>query len=266
MYYNKDMFDAAGVAYPTDDWTWDDYTAAAEKLTKADGSQYGSDSPTFNGVWYSPIGAAGDKVVDNGKLSFGNGLKKTLEFQKNLVDNKWQPQPASGSKVSDMFAAGKAAMTLGGTWLVSTYKDVDFKWDIATIPTAPGAKKYNSLHTSFWAINAKTKHSAAAEKLVKFLMSKEGQKSMSQSLGNTPAFQSMMADGYYKVQGKNGPSNWSSLEASAKEAKLGYTLVASTPTFNLYDQFNAYVLGQTSLSEVTGTQVAKANKEITDAQ
>ena len=61
-------------------------------------------------------------------------------------------------------------------------------------------------------------------------------------------------------------SNWSSLEASAKEAKLGYTLVASTPTFNLYDQFNAYVLGQTSLSEVTGTQVAKANKEITDAQ
>ena len=70
----------------------------------------------------------------------------------------------------------------------------------------------------------------------------------------------------YKVQGKNGPSNWSSLEASAKEAKLGYTLVASTPTFNLYDQFNAYVLGQTSLSEVTGTQVAKANKEITDAQ
>ena len=245
MYYNKDMFDAAGVAYPTDDWTWDDYTAAAEKLTKADGSQYGSDSPTFNGVWYSLIGAAGDKVVDNGKLSFGNGLKKTLEFQKNLVDNKWQPQPASGSKVSDMFAAGKAAMTLGGTWLVSTYKDVDFKWDIATIPTAPGAKKYNSLHTSFWAINAK---------------------SMSQSLGNTPAFQSMMADGYYKVQGKNGPSNWSSLEASAKEAKLGYTLVASTPTFNLYDQFNAYVLGQTSLSEVTGTQVAKANKEITDAQ
>ena len=76
----------------------------------------------------------------------------------------------------------------------------------------------------------------------------------------------VQSDGYYKVQGKNGPSNWSSLEASAKEAKLGYTLVASTPTFNLYDQFNAYVLGQTSLSEVTGTQVAKANKEITDAQ
>lgn len=64
---------------------------------------YGSDSPTLNGVWYSLIGAAGDKVVVNGKLSFGNGLKKAIEFQKNLVDNKWQPQPASGSKVSDMF-------------------------------------------------------------------------------------------------------------------------------------------------------------------
>ena len=88
-------------------------TGIANQVDGYDGSQYGSDSPTFNGVWYSLIGAAGDKVVDNGKLSFGNGLKKTLEFQKKLVDNKWQPQPASGSKVSDMFAAGKAAMQVG---------------------------------------------------------------------------------------------------------------------------------------------------------
>lgn len=53
MYYNKDMFDAAGVAYPTSDWTWDDYAAAAQKLTKTEGgqtTQWGSDAPSFNGV------------------------------------------------------------------------------------------------------------------------------------------------------------------------------------------------------------------------
>lgn len=266
MYYNKDLFDAAGVEYPTNDWTWDDYTAAAEKLTDASTGQYGSDSPTFNGVWYSLIGAAGDDVVKDGKLSFGNGLKETLEFQKNLVDNKWQPEPASGSKVSDMFAAGKAAMTMGGTWLVSTYKDADFNWDIATIPTPEGGRKYNSLHTSFWTISKNSKHKDAAKKLVKFLMSKEGQKAMSQQLGNAPAFQSMMSDGNYRVEGKHGPSNWDVLTQSTEEARLGYTMVSSTPTFDLYDQFNAYVLGQTSLDEVTGAQVDKANKEITDAQ
>ena len=259
-------FDAAGVEYPTNDWTWDDYTAAAEKLTDASTGQYGSDYPTLNGVWYSLIGAAGDDVVKDGTLSFGNGLKETLEFQKNLVDNKWQPEPASGSKVSDMFAAGKAAMTMGGTWLVSTYKDADFNWDIATIPTPEGGRKYNSLHKSFWTISKNSKHKDAAKTLVKFLMSKEGQKAMSLQLGNAPAVQSMMSDGYYRVEGKHGPSNWDVLTQSTEEARLGYTMVSSTPTFELYDQFNAYVLGQTSLDEVTGAQVDKANKEITDAQ
>ena len=38
LYYNKDLFDKAGVAYPTENWTWDDLTAAAEKLTVKDAS------------------------------------------------------------------------------------------------------------------------------------------------------------------------------------------------------------------------------------
>ncbi len=40
LWYNKTMFDEAGIPYPNKDWTWDDYAAAAKKLTKADGSQY----------------------------------------------------------------------------------------------------------------------------------------------------------------------------------------------------------------------------------
>lgn len=41
LWYNKTMFDEAGLAYPTADWTWDDVSEAAKKLTKDDGSQYG---------------------------------------------------------------------------------------------------------------------------------------------------------------------------------------------------------------------------------
>lgn len=41
LWYNKDMFDEAGIAYPDDTWTWDDLYDAAVKLTKDDGSQYG---------------------------------------------------------------------------------------------------------------------------------------------------------------------------------------------------------------------------------
>ena len=266
MFYNKDLFDAAGVAYPTNDWTWDDYTAAAEKLTDASKGQYGSDSPTFNGVWYSLIGTTGDDVVKDGKLSFGKGLKETLEWQKKLVDNKWQPEPASGSKVSDMFAAGKAAMTLGGNWLVSTYRDADFNWGIATMPIAPGGREYNSMHTSFWGISSQSKNKEAAKRFMKFIMSEKGIKPMSEQLGNFPIYQSMVSKGWWQVKTKHGPTDWSVMEQAADESKCGYTHVNSTATCNLYDHFNAYVLGQTSLNEVTGDQGDKANKEITDAQ
>ena len=40
------MFDDAGVSYPTDDWTWDDVTAAAKKITKADANKWGILTPT----------------------------------------------------------------------------------------------------------------------------------------------------------------------------------------------------------------------------
>ncbi len=75
----------------------------------------------------------------------------------------------------------------------------------------------------------------------------------------------MMADGYYKVQGKNGPSNWDSLEASAKEAKLGYTLVSSTDVQPVRSVQRIRARAD-QLEPSDWHQVDKANKEITDAQ
>ena len=37
LYYNKDMFDGAGISYPTKDWTWVEFLDAAQKLTVRDG-------------------------------------------------------------------------------------------------------------------------------------------------------------------------------------------------------------------------------------
>ena len=39
LYYNKDLFDKDGVSYPTADWKWPDFLAAAQKLTVREGAQ-----------------------------------------------------------------------------------------------------------------------------------------------------------------------------------------------------------------------------------
>ncbi|OZG62650.1 ABC transporter substrate-binding protein [Bifidobacterium lemurum] len=271
MYYNKDMFDAAGLDYPTDDWTWDDYAEAAQKLTKTENGQtvqWGSDAPSFNGIWYSLAGQGGDKVVDDGKLSLGDGLKAAMEYQDKMTNElKAQPEPSSGSKITDLFAAGQAAMTLGGSWLISTtYKDVEFNWDIATMPAAPGGQDYNSLHTSFFAISSTSEHKTAAQKFIKWMMSEEGQIALEKANANISALKTIGEKGDWQVQGTNGPTNWEAFEKAAEEGKFGYTTVASTPTFDIYNDLNAYVLGQKSMEDVLTNSVDKANKDIAEAE
>lgn len=267
LYYNKDMFNAAGVSYPTKNWTWDDYTTAAKKLTKTSGgitTQWGADALTYGGIWYSLAGQAGDKVVSNGKLSLGSGAKKALELQNKLTNVlKVSPAPSSGSAVADLFTAGKAAMTLNGSWNInSTYKDVPFHWDVATLPSAPGGRAYNSLHTGFFAINAKSKNQTAAWKFIEYYMSSEGQTVIEKNTGNLSAIKSVADKGAWKVQGKNGPSSWSAVQDSINQGKFGYVTVNSAPTSNLVNEFNAYVLGQTPLSTVLGKYLDKANQDL----
>jgi multiple sugar transport system substrate-binding protein len=77
LYYNKKLFDEAGVAYPTEDWTWDDLLVAAEKLTKKDASgrvtQYALGME--GGKWPIWVGQAGGMMLDD----LSNPSKCTLD-------------------------------------------------------------------------------------------------------------------------------------------------------------------------------------------
>ncbi len=74
LFYNKDLFDQAGLAYPTDDWTWDDLKAAAQKLSQPDKNIYGLGVPADPGRF--PI-----FVFQNG------GRIMTEDFSDTLLDS-----------------------------------------------------------------------------------------------------------------------------------------------------------------------------------
>ena len=52
MYYNKDIFDAAGVEYPSNDWTWSDFEKMATELTSGEGANkiYGAHLHTWQAM------------------------------------------------------------------------------------------------------------------------------------------------------------------------------------------------------------------------
>jgi multiple sugar transport system substrate-binding protein len=261
-YYNKDMFDKAKLPYPKDDWTWQDFEDAAKKLTVVKNGktvQWGCDALSFQGLWYSTIGATGESVIDDkGNLVLGEGAKTALQWQYDLT-NKYKvcpPPSPSGTNAVDLFSAGKAAMTRTGNWMIGTYKGIkDFKWDIVPLPRKDRA--YTTLHTGLYTINAKSKVKDAAWKFIEFAMSDEGQAQIGKNSSNPSARASVTAKGFYRSGGETGPTNWAALDASVANGQFGYVMANPGVTNKAVSEFNAAMLGQVKIDDA----VKNANDE-----
>ncbi|MDD2970129.1 MAG: sugar ABC transporter substrate-binding protein [Lachnospiraceae bacterium] len=261
LYYNQDMFDAAGVDYPTNDWSYADFQAAAEKLTQKaeDGTTevYGCALPNTQ-TWWAGIGAAGDQVYDpsNGQMVLGEGAVSFVSDCFDMVEKGVMPAPSSDT--ADLFAAGKAAMSWQGSWNIGTYgSELGFNWDIATLPT--NALKYNTLHTGFYTINANSKNQEAAFKVIEYLMGEEGQAINSKASGNPSAIKSIADQGAWKVEAATTIENWDAITDSLAAGVFGYTCLPSGVTNNAISEFNAALLGQKTPQEAvdSASQYAK---------
>ena len=182
MYYNTDLFKKAGVAEPTSDWTWDDFTSAAQKLTSGSGSSkvYGAvfDSwfaPYFDQIWSN----GGDPYPDNGKSCGYDSSASVTAFTQiqDLYKSGVAPKPsayaAGGSEQA--FLKGNVGMLIGnGRWSSYTFKDVKkFGWKIAPLPKG-SAGRANFFHVSLLAIARSSKNPEAAFAFLKYLVSEQG--------------------------------------------------------------------------------------------
>ena len=168
--YNKDMFDAAGLEYPQADWTWDDLLTAAQALTK-DGV-YGFYAPvTYNELY--------KVVAQNGGALFDEDGNPTIDSAENVEALQWmldkmlkyhiQPtsEEMSGKTPEDMFKNSEIAMEVTGSWMVTTFADAPFEWDIALEPG--NTDQVHHVFADGIVASADTKNAEAAWKLIKFL-------------------------------------------------------------------------------------------------
>ena len=138
LFYNKDLFDAAGVAYPTADWTWDDERAAAQKLNAPDKGVWGQFSPVTYNEFYKTAAQNGGRVLGaDGSVTIDSAAcVGALDYMVSAVTDGVQPTEADMAGVSDgdMFAAGQLAMLTTGIWMFAAFADAPFAWDIALEP------------------------------------------------------------------------------------------------------------------------------------
>lgn len=184
LWYNKTLFDEAGLDYPTADWTWDDFREVAKKLTKDDGSQYGvAIKPgSYQESWYSTIYAYGGEVLTADKKKSGFDEPKTIEAMEvieNIIKDGSMPDynVVSENETTALMEAGTVAMTFQGSWAIPELAENDYvkeNCDIAPLPKGPEGTKsiYNGLG---WAASANSENAEGAWKLIEYLGSKEAQ-------------------------------------------------------------------------------------------
>lgn len=185
VWYNKTMFDEAGLEYPQAGWTWDDFRETAKKLTKEDGSQYGvAIKPgSYQESWYSTIYAYGGEVLSADKTKSGFDEPKTIEAMEvieNIIKDGSMPDynVVSENETTALMEAGTVAMTFQGSWSIPELATNDYvkeNCDVAPLPEGPEGTKsiYNGLG---WAASAKSKNTEGAWKLIEYLGSEKAQK------------------------------------------------------------------------------------------
>lgn len=204
MFYNKAMFDAAGVAVPT---TWDEWVAAANALTidsNGDGTpeQYGlalQDHGTVgNGVWPSLFKSGGGDVVtaDGDVVIDSEENVATLEYWADAVaEGNFSPTGLAGADADGLFSAGKVAMTLGGPWMATVSEGAGIDYGIATLPAGPSGIDASALSVDISVTSqASAEEKAAAEQFLTWFYQQENMVTWSLASGWPPLTTEVTAD------------------------------------------------------------------------
>lgn len=182
LYYNKRLFDKAGVPYPKDAWTWDDFLSACKKLTvKPEGggrpSQYGFIFDNWMPGWIMWIWQAGGDVLSpDGKRSAGYldspETASAVRFFTNLVKERFAPSLSeTAAQGVDLFSANKVAMKISGHWSIVGFKASETirLEDVGVVSLPRNKKRITVMYEMGYAMTKGCKHPKEAWEYIKFL-------------------------------------------------------------------------------------------------
>ncbi|HYN88421.1 MAG TPA: sugar ABC transporter substrate-binding protein [Ardenticatenaceae bacterium] len=181
IYYNKSMFDAAGVEVPGDDWTVEDFKTIAGQLTQGEGpeKQYGFFADSWWAVWLPYVWMNGGEILseDGTECLLGEPeAVEALEWYADFIGQGYSPSPEEmtglGMGGYDLFVTGRVAMLQSGGWQIPGFEEeTDFEWGMLPLPR--GDEQATFLHLTNYVMAAGSQNQDAAWTFLKFLASPE---------------------------------------------------------------------------------------------
>ncbi|MDO4295128.1 MAG: sugar ABC transporter substrate-binding protein [bacterium] len=180
IFYNKDLFDAAGVAYPEDGMTFDEYRELAKQMTSGEGNSkvYGAHVHTWASnanmfprrtEEYDPFAADKDVL-----LPYYQTILAMQNEDKSIMD--YGSLKASSTHYSGVFYNQQVAMLQMGTWFINNLlENVDFNWGVCSLPSVSGEGNDKAVGgVTPVSIGAYAKHPEEAWKFIEYVTGEEG--------------------------------------------------------------------------------------------
>jgi multiple sugar transport system substrate-binding protein len=185
IYYNKDLFDRAGVPYPGNDLTMQQYDALARRLTSGSGANkiYGTHYHTWRSQVQNFALSEGKQTLVDGSYEFLTPYYEwALKAQDDGIIQAYSTLRTSGTHYSGVFFNSQIAMMHQGTWFIATQiatvakgEATSKNWGIAKLPHPPGvAAGTSAASVTGISVNRNSKNKAAALEFAKWLTSPEG--------------------------------------------------------------------------------------------
>ncbi|MEH7093641.1 ABC transporter substrate-binding protein [Neobacillus vireti] len=180
VYYNKALFDQAGVEYPKAGWTWDDLQETAHKLTnketKVTGFAFSGKPDPYDFEMYL-WGNNASYVDKDGNLKGNLDSKKSVEVFKMFQNmaKKGIAITTEGSGDTEM-KSGKVAMFVYGAWGLKPLKEAGIDYGVVELPKFKNGKSVSILSSSGISVSKDSKHKKEAFEFIKFWTSEEANK------------------------------------------------------------------------------------------
>lgn len=234
LFYNKEIFDAKGYPYPTNNWTWDDYRRAAIALTDPSKNIYGTALPEDEQSVVYPFVFSNQGTVlsaDNRAFSFNNpGAIEALQWIVDIIlKDHAAPTHEEMLELSpnERFQAGLLAMLPAGDWSVPDFHPImGDKMGVARLPISK--VEGNDIHGLSFNIGARSANKEEAWGLVKAFATKSAGEIMAAEVipayeGSTPIWK----------------NHWPKLDLQIFIDAARIAQPYATPTAAASDQFNA---------------------------
>lgn len=188
VFYNKDLFDAAGIEYPDTNpettWTIDEFREIAKKLTNED--TYGVYGLESSGMWPALTNANGGHYFNEDYTASAFNSEENKELFETIkairTEDGSAPQTSIlntvGMSDTQMLSTGKIAMLVDGSWSLQELATMDFNCGMAPLPRFTDGPSVTAAQAHLYCISKTSEHPEEAWKFIQFLCSIDFQKSL----------------------------------------------------------------------------------------